>query len=586
MSRPSSRAIYHNRKEYTQSLAMEPSQVQHRVEHLMTCKLGARRIQEPKDVLQRLQDMDAQGQVWSQDLLLQVRDGWMQLLDIETKEELDSYRLDSIQAMDVALNVCSYNSILSITAQESSSAGTNTLLFQCQEVGAEKLKSSLQRAVQEELEQRPRFGGPRPGQDRWREPPLERPVPMEPRFPQERNFSEEPPHRMAQEDYSRLPPKPLSRQSSAREPFPARRPPSPEDQDLMGAEMELNRTLQDIDMFVKTVEAQGKASHKKKLKKKKAKNQSGVTQAQYIDCFQKIKHSLNLLGMLNHSLQGPGAPEFVHILFQTLSRLLDYCSEKTLAAQVISPLLSPNAINLLQSCLSPKERTFWKGLGIAWTTSRENWKGSEPIPYQPTFSRDLQSPKPFSQEQEPPGNQNLSVSRSASSSHLDPEEPYNSGQAAQRMQAVCEFQARNQQELTVAQGEMLEVLDQSKRWWLVKNQEGSSGYIPSNILEPLQPDETQSQSQSPPWTPTLRLSSKPAEVTAWLQAEHFSPDTVKTLGHMNGHQLLHLRPGELQMLCPQEAPRILSRLEGIKRMLGKRALLPSARSPDDAKSSD
>lgn len=46
--------------------------------------------------------------------------------------------------------------------------------------------------------------------------------------------------------------------------------------------------------------------------------------------------------------------------------------------------------------------------------------------------------------------------------------------------------------------------------------------------------------------------------------------TVRTLGSLVGSQLLHMRPGELQMLCPQEAPRIQARLEAVRRMLGVR----------------
>uniref|UniRef100_A0A8C2RLI5 Epidermal growth factor receptor kinase substrate 8-like protein 3 n=1 Tax=Capra hircus TaxID=9925 RepID=A0A8C2RLI5_CAPHI len=563
MSRPSSRAIYLHRKEYLQNLALEPTHLQHRVEHLMTCKLGTQRIQEPKDALQKLQEMDAQGRVWSQDLLLQVRDGWLQLLDIETKEELESYRLDSIKVIDVALNIGSYNSVLSITVQDSDLRGTSTLLFQCQEVGAERLKTSLEKALEEELEQRPRFGALRSDQDRWRGPPLERPLPKEQAPPLEWAPPPEQHYLMSPEHDSPPPsPRPLLHRTSVREPStfslsPSRRSPSPEDP-KWDKEV-LDHVLRDIELFVgKLDEAQSKTNRKKKNhRKKKKKNKGEITEAHYIDCFQKIKYSFNLL-------------------IQT------QCPRSGLAAQVISPLLTTKAIELLQSCLSPSENNLWKGLGTAWTTSQANWTGSEPLPYQPTFYDGWQLPETsyqaLSRHQDPASIRGESP-RLSSTSHFAQEETHNHGPSpvpsrpgpvkpALKMQVLYEFEARNPQELTVVQGEVLEVLDQSKRWWLVKNAAGRSGYIPSNILEPLESGAPRSQSESPTRAPMLRLSSRPEEVTAWLQAENFSTVTVRTLGSMTGSQLLHMRPGELRMLCPQEAPRVLSRLEAVRRMLG------------------
>ncbi|XP_070954284.1 epidermal growth factor receptor kinase substrate 8-like protein 3 isoform X5 [Macaca nemestrina] len=563
MSRPSSRAIYLHRKEYSQNLTSEPTLLQHRVEHLMTCKLGSQKVQGPKDALQKLFEMDAQGRVWSQDLILQVRDGWLQLLDIETKEELDSYRLNSIQAMNVALNTCSYNSILSITVQEPGLPGTSTLLFQCQEVGAERLRTSLQKALEEELEQsRPQLGGLHPGQDRWRGPPMERPLPLEQALSLERGLPPEQPHQRTLEH------------SHA----------------LFGAQEVLNHVLRDIELFMGKLEkVQAKTSRKKKKFGKKSKDQGGLTQAQYIDCFQKIKYSFNLLGRLATWLQETSAPELVHILFKSLNFILAKCPEAGLAAQVISPLLTPKAINLLQSCLSPPESNLWMGLGLAWTTSRADWTGDEPLPYQPTFSDDWQLPEPSSQAPlgyQAPVSLRRGSHRLGSTSHFPQEKTHNDDpqpgdpnsrpsspkpvQSALKMQVLYEFEARNPRELTVVQGEELEVLDHSKRWWLVKNEAGQSGYIPSNILEPLQSGTSGTQDRSPSRVPMLRLSSRPEEVTAWLQAENFSVVTVRTLGSLTGSQLLHMRPGELQMLCPQEAPRILSRLEAVRRMLGVR----------------
>ncbi|KAM5256082.1 epidermal growth factor receptor kinase substrate 8-like protein 3 [Ctenodactylus gundi] len=564
MSRPSSKAIYLHRKEYSQRLTSEPTLLQHRVEHLMTCKLGTQKIQAPKDVLLKLQEMEAEGRVWSQDLILRVRDGWLQLLDIETKEELDSYRLDNIKAMDVALNLCSYNSVLSITVQESGLPGTSTLLFQCQEVGAERLRTSLEKALEEELQQRPRFGNLQPGQDRRQGPPLERPLPVQQTTPLGRESPPEQPHRMTPE-HSKF---------------------------WMWGDM-LNHLLRDIELFTKRLkEAQVKASQKKKKRKfgkNKNKAQEEITQAQFIDCFQKIKCSLNLLGKLAIRLYETSAPEFVHILFRTLDFILSQCPEAGLAEKVISPLLTLQAIDLLQSCLSPPESGLWKGLGAAWTTSQADWTGNEPLPYQPTFSDGWQPPEPSSWA--PSGHQDSVSLRSPTLNntiHFAEDETDNygpppgdpnlhssspkPGKPTMKMQVLYEFEARNPQELTVVQGEVLEVLDHSKRWWLVKNEAGQSGYIPSNILEPMHSGSPGNQGQSSHRAPMLRLSSRPQEVTAWLQAENFSTVTVRTLGSMTGSQLLRMRPGELQMLCPQEAPRMLARLEAIRRTLGVRTL--------------
>ncbi|XP_058515995.1 epidermal growth factor receptor kinase substrate 8-like protein 3 isoform X1 [Ochotona princeps] len=584
MSRPSSRTIYEHRKEYSNSLTSEPTLVQHRVEHLMTCKLDTQRVQKPKDALQKLQAMDAQGRVWSQDLILQIRDGWLQLLDIETKEELDSYRLDSIKDIDVALNTCSYNSILSITVQELGLRGSCTLLFQCQEMGAERLKISVQHAIDEELQQsRPRFESLPPGQDRWRVSSLQRPLPVQQPPPLERGPLPEQPRQMTPE-YSRPPsPEPLFRRPSAREPgtftlSPPRRSPSPEDPER--DEEVLNHVLNDIELFMgKLNEAKARSDRKKKTKKlgkkKNNKDEEELTEAQYIDCFQKIKFSFNLLAKLALELQETSAPDFVHILFKALETILARCPEAGLAAQVTSPLLTPKAINLLQSCLSPPESKLWKELGPAWSTSRADWIGKEPEPYRPTFSDGWQLPEPSLQEHFERRDSVILRPGLEGSSYFAPEDtpsfqsPSPSpAKPTMKMKVLYDFEARNQRELTVVQGEVLEVLDHSKRWWLVKNEAEETGYVPSNILEPLQSGASRDRNQSPPRATMLRLSSRPDEVRAWLQAENFSTITVRNLGSLTGGQLLRLRQGELQLLCPQEAPRVQARLEAVRRTLG------------------
>ncbi|VTJ91517.1 Hypothetical predicted protein, partial [Marmota monax] len=82
-----------------------------------------------------------------------------------------------------------------------------------------------------------------------------------------------------------------------------------------------------------------------------------------------------------------------------------------------------------------------------------------------------------------------SLTFSASSSfHQEPElqaEPQQEPEPAGKW-VLCnyDFQARNSSELSVKQQDVLEVLDDRRKWWKVRDQQGQEGYVPYNILTP------------------------------------------------------------------------------------------------------
>jgi len=55
---------------------------------------------------------------------------------------------------------------------------------------------------------------------------------------------------------------------------------------------------------------------------------------------------------------------------------------------------------------------------------------------------------------------------------------------------IFSFEATNPQELTISRGERVEVLDDSRKWWMVKSRVGGCGYVPSNMLELLPPKQS------------------------------------------------------------------------------------------------
>ncbi|NXL85210.1 ES8L3 protein, partial [Alectura lathami] len=127
-------------------------------QHLLTVRLG-RELRSPEDCLAHLKALEAQGRVWGQDIALQVKDQELVLRDVESKEELESFPLGSVQDCSATLDASSsYDSVLAVSVQDRSPPGTSVLLFQCHRTKAGTLKSSLEKLVRQCKEEQRHYG--------------------------------------------------------------------------------------------------------------------------------------------------------------------------------------------------------------------------------------------------------------------------------------------------------------------------------------------------------------------------------------------------------------------------------------------
>ncbi|NXU98146.1 ES8L3 protein, partial [Cettia cetti] len=161
-ARLTGKSIYNQRKDYGQTLLKLQNDFEHHVEHLLTMHLE-RELRSAEECLGRLRELEEQGRVWGQDVILAARDQELVLSDVESKEELEAFPLGSVQGCFTGLD----NQVLAVSVQERSPPRTSVLLFQCERQGAETLRSSLEKVLRQRKEEQSnhfghRYGGPDP----------------------------------------------------------------------------------------------------------------------------------------------------------------------------------------------------------------------------------------------------------------------------------------------------------------------------------------------------------------------------------------------------------------------------------------
>ncbi|XP_062247254.1 epidermal growth factor receptor kinase substrate 8-like protein 3b isoform X2 [Platichthys flesus] len=568
LTRPSGKSIYMQRKEYSETLTKQRDNFHVRVEHLLTCDLDGKEVNKVDDCLAKLKWLDTKGRLWGQEMIMDVHGRHLTLSDIETKTELEVLPLSSITQTRAILDSCAYSSLLAITVQEHSKRILQVFMFQCDEIAADLLKADLDKALQKR------------GDD------------VEPRRDQSdlrsnlANIMRQQSFQQRRSPDSTLPPpeQPLTRWRN-RDPestppqwdYTYEELPHPDLYDLQRSpelqseqtEAEwntdiFNHVLDDLEIFMgKLSDAPNSTSMRKKNRKSKraASADSLPPREEYISCLQKIRYGFNLLGELDGALTNPNAADYVHILFNSLSMIVPRYPADLVPA-VVWPQLTMAALQLIRAEVNPKEGRLWNSLGDSWTVSRSRGPHDNTPPYSPVFYDGWQ-PFGLSRMTPPSHYQESQVSRS-NSQRIPPVRPIspNFSESPLTMQAVNNFTARNNRELSIMKGDMVQVIQKSKQWWLVSNARNEQGNVPMNVLEPIgSARENVLETRGPV---IMDMNSSPAEVRAWLQSKGFSKITVTSLGVLTGSLLLGMTKDDIRTVCPEEGGRVFFQLQAIK----------------------
>ncbi|XP_074050468.1 epidermal growth factor receptor kinase substrate 8 isoform X2 [Macrotis lagotis] len=538
-SKPSAKALYEQRKNYARdSISSMSDTTQYHVEHLTTFVLDRKEAMiTVEDGIRKLKLLDAKGKVWTQDMILQVDDRAVSLIDLETKNELENFPLNTIQHCQAMMNACNYDSVLALICKEPAQSKPDLHLFQCDEVKANLIGEDIESAISDskggKQKRRPEALRMIAKSDSSIPPPPRAPAPVPPgtvtqvdvrsrvaawsAWAADQGDFEKPRHYHEHEETAEM--------TAARI-----------DRDVQI----LNHILDDIEIFItklqKAAEAFSELSKRKKTKKSKKKSPGeGVLTLraklpppdEFFDCFQKFKHGFNLLAKLKSHIQNPSAADLVHFLYTPLNMVVQATGGPELANTVLSPLLTKDAIDFLNQTVNVEERQLWMSLGETWIKPRAEWPKEQFIPpYVPRFRNGWEPPMlnfmgaPMDQDlyqlaesvanvaehQRKQEMKRLSTEHSNIPEHPSPDGTHDLLKAPPKKYAKSkyDFVARNSSELSVMKDDILEILDDKKQWWKVRSASGDSGFVPNNILDIVRPQEPGLGRADPPYTHTIQ----------------------------------------------------------------------------------
>ncbi|KAM6926961.1 epidermal growth factor receptor kinase substrate 8-like protein 2 isoform 3-T3 [Lycodopsis pacificus] len=632
---------FEQRKKYSNSNYIMHETSQYHVEHLSTFIMDrTESITTVDDAIKKLVLLDTKDKIWTQEMLLQVTDKAVRLLDCDTQEELENFPLPTIHMSQTVLNQTRYPSVLLLVCQDKEQHKPDVHFFHCDEVEAEMVHADIDSAIGDNKHgKKMRLQTLKVNQEKMKH---HRETILPPSAPKG--------------------PSPAAKGRAAAMNIQDRRGSKKNDtesHEKLAQRIEkdvqiLNCSLDDIEIFVarlqKARDAFSQLNQRNKSKKNKKKGPADgmltlrakpPTEAEFIDSLQKLKLALNLLAKLKKHIQNPSASELVHFLFGPLELVLQSCGSPDLVRSVISPHLSKDTVDFLRGHLTPKEMTIFELLGDGWTKPRAEWPRDQCAPpYHPKFRNGWEPPlellraAPWETEGPtgPPGSltspdyrrhsaEDYYGTQSSNSSNGS----YNGMPPTRKFAKIrYHFLARNANELSVLQDEILEVIEDDKQWWKLRNRSGQAGYVPFNILDVVKIEEPEAVYNQPGYSTSspvslshgdsfnkgkpkdkmmdevnnellmmitanksqpaarkfrverssgsqlpLTFDSNPEQVSRWLSAKGFAKTTVECLGILTGAQLFSLNKEELKAVCEEEGGRVYCQVTVQKAQLEK-----------------